>query len=162
MDSDNNNNVVNFELINIRGPKTPLRQLLALTATFKGHKPNVIDSEKLELEERQPHGALRIEGFWPSVEYLNDRYPYPALYLGNVVQDSIIRSIVTSIQHNTDEILATLRSGASIPGKSHAFLVGKNPTLLDLAAAAYADLSDPFWLNHFNQLALYIKERKVA
>jgi hypothetical protein len=158
MDSPYNNNVTSFELINVRGPKTPLRQLLVLVATYKGHKPKIIEESIIELEERQPHGTLRIGGFWPSVEYLNDRYPYPPIYPGSVVQDAITRSVVTSMEKDANPVLSMLKHGK----RDGHFLTGPTPTLIDLAATSFADLTDPFWLDHFNKLAGFIKERKVA
>lgn len=160
MDSDDDVKIVKFELINIRGPKDPMRQLLTLVATFKGHSPRIADGEKLELEERQPHGALRIEGFWPAVEYLNDRYPYPPIYLGNVIQDSMIRSIVASLSTDTDNVLGTLKAGAS--QSRERFFIGSMPTLLDLAAVSYADLTDDFWIERFNRVAAYIRKEQAA
>lgn len=159
MDRDNNN-IANFELISVRGPKTPARQVLVLTATMKGHNPRVVEADTLAIEERQPHGALSINGFWPAMEYLNSRYPYPPVYLGNVVQDALIRSIVSELEHKTDDVLETLKAGKA--QSRDPFFIGLAPTLLDLAAAAYSDLTDPFWINHFNTVAAFIKDKRAA
>lgn len=115
----------------IKGPGN-LTRLLDLVARYKGRTTRTIQSAQVEITDR----GLSILGLWPAVEYLEERYPDPAIFPDTPARRAVVRSITTQLIETSDT-LAKVRN-ATHTGPRTKFLLTNDITLLDLAVAAVA------------------------
>ena len=149
MDHENDGGSI-AEVIAVTGPDSQQRDIIALVAAYKERRVTVRSGPGLLTEENRPGSRLAIAGFWPAIEYMEERFPYPTIYMETPIQRGILRSIVEQLFDDPNGILDALKSGT--PGT----LVHSVPTIVDFAAYAACDPADPFWKAHMEALSQWM------
>lgn len=121
--------------VTVVGPQDVRTRIITAVAQFKGCEVSVGVADSLCLHERQ----LEVCSFWPTLEYLEERFPYPPVYPDTPLRRALVRSLVEQLLLRPNEILRSLEVNA-LPQ----FLLSDTPLLIDFAAAALAP-STPFW-----------------
>lgn len=113
----------------VTGPDTVDTNIIVSLCQYKGHSVTIVPNDLgISLADRD----LTIRGFWPIVEYLEERYPYPTWFPPTPVERASIRSLCAQLLIVPDEIMPALRQFCTPTCK---FILGKEPTLIDLFAA---------------------------
>lgn len=94
------------------------------------------------------HGTT-VKGFFPIIEFINDKYPEPSLIFTDPTEKAIVRMFVLDLvnggayENNNDakKVLTDLASELS----PQSFLLGSKPSLVDLAVIPLIEDGDVTW-----------------
>ena len=97
---------------------------------------------------------LTVEGFWPALEYLEERFPYPPILPELPVRRALVRSMVEGLRTDPDMVLLRLSNHPT------EFIVSDTPSLLDFMV--YGIVGDhPTWTRMTEALVARIAAQPV-
>lgn len=147
--ADSKNASVEAGLV-VRGPQKQVL-ILELIARYKGLE---VQTEETDYDEvvAVTERKLTIYGFWPCVEFLEERYPYPHVLPDVPVRRAIIRSLCDEVMRDPKGILPRIYSNDT------KFICSSTPMLIDFVSMAYTEQLAP-WTRHRDALSKAINER---
>ncbi len=147
---------LNYRIVSIHGPQSVERSTLEQAARLKGRKTAIEDcSGSVGVLEHTPSGKIRLCGFWPAVQYLEERHPAPTLFPGDCINRGVMRSVAHTLLHGDGDLHLFTSSTTR-------FLTGNYITLIDLIVynlvQSQPRLRTPFWERH----ARYVEDELDA
>jgi hypothetical protein len=134
----------------VKGNEQEARVLSAI-ARYKGQS---IDVEQAEGTPSVTDRNLTVEGFWPAVEYLEERFPYPPVLPELPVRRALVRSMVEGLRTYPDNVLPRLL------GHPTEFIISDTPSLLDFVVYGVAD-GQKAWAKMFKSLTSVVSAQPI-